>query len=495
MTAGLMILASYGIENMYLTYNPQITFFKMVYKRHTNFSIESIPQFFNIQANFSNKVSCIISKNGDLINKIYVVVTLPNIQSLPNDIVIRWVDYIGYVLIKNVELEIDGKIIDKHCSDWFYIINELNKNNNNNGLNKMIGNIKLLTDYTKYKNDYTLYIPLEFWFCKYIVQSLPIIALENSEIKINIEFNDIENCVITGPTHYICISDTICLFKLFEFIQINDSNHYIIFINFNLQNMKMGYIKTNNNLSLKINDKLYGISSFFETKVYNPNNNIYLDIISNLEITNLTKSNTDFRNIYNIVLKNAFLFIDYIYLDNIERKKFIKSEHEYLISICQFDNDKNLYNTNNKIKLGYFFPTKEFIIRSQLDYMINQYYKNHFNYTTSIDNNKSKSLIKKIQIKLNGFNRETNLDKELYTYIQSLNYHNFITPKGVFLYSFSFYPSDYQPSGSANLTKIDDISIDLTLEPISYDNKAKIRVYAISYNVLKIKNGLAKLLF
>jgi hypothetical protein len=73
MGGGLIQLAAYGIENYYLTEDPQITYFKIVYRRHTNFSIEPIPQFFNIKANFSNRVSCTISKIGDLINRTYIV--------------------------------------------------------------------------------------------------------------------------------------------------------------------------------------------------------------------------------------------------------------------------------------------------------------------------------------------------------------------------------------------------------------------------------------
>jgi hypothetical protein len=495
MTGALMQIASYGIENLYFTNDPQITFFKIVYKRHTNFSIESIPQFFNIQPDFSNKVSCILSKNADLINKIYVVVKLPNIYNLPSNIKIKWVEHLGYVLLKNIELEIGGHLIDKHYSDWLFIWNELNKNNNNRGNDIMIGNVKELNSFSNTKNSYQLYIPLQFWFCKNTALSLPIIALEHSEVKINIEFNDIDKCMIIGPTHYIFLSNTFCLFQPYELIQINNLNHYIIFIDFDEKTMKMGYIKTNNNLKLKINDILYGTTSFYETKIYNPNDNTFFNIKTNDELLNLTKSNTDFRNIYNLTLTEAFLYVDYIYLDNMERNKFMKSNHEYLIDICQFDNDKTVYNTNNKIKIGYSNPTKELIIKSQLNYMINNFYKDTFNYTTSINKNNSKSLIKKILIKLNGFNREIDFNKNFYTYIQSFQHHKSIPPLGLFLYSFSLNPSEFQPSGCINLSKIDDISIDVSLELISSDNTANVSIYAISNNIFQIVDGVGKLLF
>ena len=495
MAGGLMILVAYGIENVYLTDDPQITFFKLVYRRHTNFSIEPIPQYFNVEANFSNRVSTIISKNGDLINRIYVVIQLPIITNLPPDIVMRWIQNIGYILIKTVEIEIGGNIIDKHYSDWLYIWNELNKTNNQRGIDKMIGNVDSLINFSNSKDTYTLYVPLEFWFCKNVSQSLPIIALEHSEIKINIEFEDIEKCIITGPTHYIYLTDSICLFIEFELIQIGSENSFIQFINFDNSTLKMGYIKCDPNAILKNQTILTGTKSAYITTIYDPTTKIYPTITTNNEILNLTKSNIAFRNIYNLSLSNAYLLIDYIYLDNMERIKFARSNHEYLIDILQFDNNKIIFNTTNKIKYGYTQSTKELIIQAQNQYMNNNYYTDPFNYTTSFNKNIAKSLIKKILIKLNGFNRELDYDKNFYTYIQSLQHHKSTPPMGIFIYSFALYPSNNQPSGTCNLSKIDDFSIDITVEPISYNKPANVKVYALSYNILQIINGIAKLLF
>ena len=116
----------------YLSYSPH-TFFKVVYRRHTNFSMESIEQTFNGTADFGRKVTCTISRNGDLINKVYLQVTLPEIDPnlFDNDTsdrvqtAFRWLNWIGHVLIKNVEVEIGGQRIDKHYGAWLHIWNEL----------------------------------------------------------------------------------------------------------------------------------------------------------------------------------------------------------------------------------------------------------------------------------------------------------------------------------------------------------------------------------
>src|SRR5437868_694119 len=109
MSGGLMQLVAYGAQDIYLTGNPQITYFKVVYRRHTNFAIESIEQTFNGVGDFGRKVTTTIARNGDLIWKTYVQVKLPRVET--NGCSFRWVDDIGHFLIKMVEVEIGGQRI------------------------------------------------------------------------------------------------------------------------------------------------------------------------------------------------------------------------------------------------------------------------------------------------------------------------------------------------------------------------------------------------
>ena len=113
MGGGLLQLVAYGAQDIYLTGNPQITFFKVVYRRHTNFSVESIEQTFNGTADFGKRVTCTISRNGDLINRVYLQVTLPAVECPgKNSYCFRWVNYVGHMLIRNVEVEIGGQRIN-----------------------------------------------------------------------------------------------------------------------------------------------------------------------------------------------------------------------------------------------------------------------------------------------------------------------------------------------------------------------------------------------
>ena len=115
MGGGLLQLVAYGAQDMYLTGNPQITFFKIVYRRHTSFAMECIEQTFNGMADWGKKVTCTISRNGDLINRMYLRVELPSVR-VPQGHAFRYLDWIGHILIKTVEIEIGGQRINKLVS-------------------------------------------------------------------------------------------------------------------------------------------------------------------------------------------------------------------------------------------------------------------------------------------------------------------------------------------------------------------------------------------
>ena len=135
MGGGLLQLVAYGAQDVYLTGNPQITFFKVAYRRHTNFALEAIEQTFNGNPTYGNRVTCQISRNGDLINRMYLQVKVPAGGS-------TYVNYYGLRLLNYVEIEIGGQKIDKHYSHWLYVWNELSlPKSKRNGYNEMVGGL------------------------------------------------------------------------------------------------------------------------------------------------------------------------------------------------------------------------------------------------------------------------------------------------------------------------------------------------------------------
>jgi hypothetical protein len=194
MGGGLLQLVAYGAQDVYLTGNPQITFFKVVYRRHTNFAIEAIQQTFNGNAGYGNTVTCQISRNGDLINRMYLQVDVPKRKSTATTAGSSYQNYLGLRLIKSVVIEIGGQQIDKHYSDWLYIWNELSlPMGKRYAYDTMVGADKDILNWSAQST--TLYIPFEFWFCRNVGLALPLIALQYHEVKVKIDFETKENCV------------------------------------------------------------------------------------------------------------------------------------------------------------------------------------------------------------------------------------------------------------------------------------------------------------
>ena len=202
MAGGLMQLVAYGAQDVFLTGTPEITFWKVSYRRHTNFAMESIEQTFSGQADFGRRVTCTISRNGDLAYRTYLQVTLPEINQTDAKYA-RWLDCPGEQLISQVEVEIGGQRIDRQYGDWMHIWNQVTLSSEQQaGYYKMIGNTTALTyvtdpDYAAVNGpcsavdapaqvcaprnalpETTLYVPLMFWFCRNPGLALPLIALQ-----------------------------------------------------------------------------------------------------------------------------------------------------------------------------------------------------------------------------------------------------------------------------------------------------------------------------
>ncbi len=190
MGGGLLQLVANGVQDTYITGNPQITFFKIVYRRHTNFSIECIEQEFTGTADFGNKVTCTIARNADLVNKMTLKVKLPAVGS--NGVWSGYTNNIGHALIKDIEVEIGGQSIDKQYGEWLDIIDELNDNEEQR---KMLYKYKSEASLETNNADRTVYIPLKFWFCNNPGLALPLIALQYHEVEVKITFRSLAQLV------------------------------------------------------------------------------------------------------------------------------------------------------------------------------------------------------------------------------------------------------------------------------------------------------------
>lgn len=490
MGLGELILVAISEENIYLSNKPQITFFKSVYKKYSNFAIETIPQYSKSNPDFGKKLTIDISKNADLLHKLQIYVELPSLpksnhSSLPSNIKkIKWANNIGHVLIDYIDLEIGGLVIDRLYGDFLNIWYELtNKSEIKNGFNKLIGNVHELTNYTNGKNKYKLNIPFNFWFSQDYGLALPLISLTHHDIKIHVQFNNLHECVKESPTHYFEISNLICLFKQNEIITQNVEGKISKgeFIYFDIKKQRVYYNKLLGDFKVPTS----------ENSIYNIKGNESQFEISPKINSLIIKDESYFYN-GKPAIEEAYLLADYIYLDNYERVRFLNKNHEYLINKVRFTIPENLYNTNNNYKISLVNPVKTIFWRSVLKNNIDL--NDKFNYTTYPLTEKKENIIKNHLIIINSIKREEIDTWEYYDYVQKYKSKFNNLTNGIYNYSFCLNPLEYQPSGSINFSKVDDSYLQVTLNTaIDYQNPCQIFLYSLQYNVFNIIDGIGGL--
>jgi hypothetical protein len=204
-----MQLVAYGAQDVYITGNPQITYFKVVYRRHTNFATENI-RLPLTNANFGNTAYVVVTRNADLITQCYLEVKLPQI-SLPQGATadqtangrFAWSRKIGHCLLDYYYIDVGGTTMDKQYADWLNIWQELTLSvDQQKNYSKLIGDVPELTELARARADgvftdqYTLYLPLQLWFCRNNGLALPLIALQYHEVRLYFKFRSFDECVI-----------------------------------------------------------------------------------------------------------------------------------------------------------------------------------------------------------------------------------------------------------------------------------------------------------
>ena len=175
-----------GAQDVYLTGTAQITFFKVVYRRHTNFSVEPIPQTFNGAPDCGRTVTCTINRSGDLITNMYVAIKLREVTPAAGQS-FGYVRRVGLALVQHYKIEIGGTKLDEQYGDWLNIWYELShKVGQERGFSRMVGDVPELTDINDVKKpQYQLYVPLQFWFNRNNGLALPLIALTAGQKSIH----------------------------------------------------------------------------------------------------------------------------------------------------------------------------------------------------------------------------------------------------------------------------------------------------------------------
>jgi hypothetical protein len=278
---------------------------------------------------------------------------------------------------------------------------------------------------------------------------------------------------------------------------------------YDFNNRRIYYKKISRNDFLSIQSTAISVSDVINT-VFPDNNNQFplkyfiigqtTGVLSMPRFNSVPHPYSSPTQLRNVNISNAFLLVEYIFLDQDERLRFVQTKHDYLIETINFVNEQSIESTGRLITIDLVQPCKFLVWVVQQDYLRDTNNNDYFNYTDSYVylNNKliGSSLVKQETIKLNSRDRLSKRSYSYFNYLQPYQSFPHAVNEGINVYSFSIFPDKYQVSGSCNMSQIDNIQLDLTLQNIiSNKNIAKIIGYGLEYNVLRIVNGIAGVVF
>jgi hypothetical protein len=446
MGGGLLQLVAYGAQDAYLSGNPHITFWKILYKRHTNFAMEAFRVNFTGAPAWGQRIVAVVNRNADLIWKVYLEVTLPATDAVTN--LTAWTGgaqrRLGYLMLQQVEVEIGGQIIDRHYGEWLYLWETLTADfDTAMKLDNMVGgkynSADSIVTAPCYGRPDVLYIPFQFWFNRNPGLALPLIALQYHEVRFNITLNDAVNLV-------------------------------------------QGAAATGASLAAAAN------------ALPQP--------------------------------KDMALYLDYIYLDVEERRRFAQESHEYLIEQLQFEGQQQITSASERLDLTLNHPVKELIWvfqdsrktdcslpaagTTEAANYTRQPYTQPFSYN---------DVVNRCRLQINGQDRFEERYGDYFWKVQPYQHHTgggfprsvvrvstFVSdpaPNPINVYSFAIAPEEHQPSGTCNFSRIDNAT--LVFDSVragddvgNYPSKAfpfNFRLYAVNYNILRIMSGMGGLAY
>lgn len=229
---GLLQLVAVGKQDVFLTGNPQITWFKMVYRRYTNFAIESQAIYFDGDPDFGKRLTTVIPRRGDLLGPMVLEVVLPNVQFV-NGTPAAYVNSAGHALIEEITLEIGEQEIDKQTGEWMNIWSTLTVPPGlRQGFDNMIGTVDGIAlpppttqpatcttsaSSSVYQYGSTkLYIPLQFWFNKNPGLYLPLLAMQYHPIRLNVKLRGLQDMIYNGTATGACSDQAVANAKIID---------------------------------------------------------------------------------------------------------------------------------------------------------------------------------------------------------------------------------------------------------------------------------------
>lgn len=198
---GLLQLVAVGKQDVFLTGNPQVSWFKQVYRRYTNFAVESKRMYFDGSPDFGQRLSCLVPRAGDLLGSIFLEMNLPKIY-YTDGTEAAWVNSIGHAIIKEISIQIGEQEIDKQTGEFMELNYLLSTDTNKqDAYRQMIGEIDGFPT-GGLQGPLNLVIPLQFWFNKSPGLYLPLLALQYHPVRINITLRPLKELIYFDEDHY-----------------------------------------------------------------------------------------------------------------------------------------------------------------------------------------------------------------------------------------------------------------------------------------------------
>jgi hypothetical protein len=519
MGGGLLQLASQGSQDKYLTGNPQITYFKMLYRRYTNFAIESIQQTFSNTIDFGKKVSATISRNGDLLYKAYIQVIIPQIDCGTSDSNrFRWLNWLGHIMIKSVDIEIGGHQIDKHYSDWLHIWNEISqKSGQKENYASMIGNLPRITQVVRgHSSSATtvdsqntlddqgaipsveLYIPLNFWFCRSPGLALPLISLQQHDVKINVELRNAEECCWSTGKYSTTppVLSSGLLFCDYIYLDVEERRRF-----------------ANGSHEYLIEQLQY----HGDERTTTTSNKIKLAFNHPVKMLAWIAQPLDFVNATTMAEYGGRQWFNYS--DQIDVSYYNGTPQDALGNGMVSSNNVNfgLPLTGVGVAISgatagsenpQYRPDSGTTSGGGVDYASGGFVNilapsATAALTTDVISadlplfDFGSGCVSTAKLVLNGHDRFSERTDRYFNHVQPYQHCSNGLPVGMHLYSFALDPENVEPSGTCNFSKIDsaNLTLNLTAQAVKNSRTTSIRIYALSYNVLKIANGMGGLAY
>ncbi len=446
MGGGLLQLVAYGAQDAYITGNPHITFWKVLYKRHTNFAVEAFRVNFTGSPVYGQRVVAVVNRNADLVWKTYVEITLPDTSAVTTAIT-GWTAgaqrRLGYLMLHQIEVEIGGQIIDRHYGEWLYLWETLTADfDTSMKLDTMVGGQYSGADSSELSckgRPEVLYVPLQFWFNRNPGLALPLIALQYHEVRFNITLEDSVNLVTAAGATGAQVSAAGAALP---------------------------------------------------------------------------------------ALRDMALYIDYVYLDVDERRRFAQESHEYLIDQLQYTGQQTITTSSGRLDLTLNHPVKELIwvfqdarktdcsIPTTGGNYTAQAYTQPFSYD---------DIVNRARLQINGQDRFDERYGDYFWKVQPYQHHtggafsraivdttvsaaadpvvSRTAPNPINVYSFAIQPEEHQPSGTCNFSRIDTATLvfdSVTATAGAFPSKStpyNFRMYAVNYNIFRIMSGMGGLAY